>query len=228
MTRPINRSRAAAVIVAASLAPAASAQTMHWFWNVDVNGSPADTSLPVLVGPGDDVLITLSAEWDPVGVGYAGSIFSIGVTQGDSRALFHEGTLDYDQNNGLGRNPALSSLSADNGTPYDANSDGSFDTLDQIDTFQLPPFFNPSFDNSNPMTVYSMRWTPAIYLFQGIVLSRVAAANGTFTNDVYVDDFGSSVPYTPIDDQLTLRYIVPAPSSALCLGLLGLAHRRRR
>ncbi len=208
-------------------APAAHAQTMHWFWNVDINGSPADTSQPVLVSPGDEVLMSLSAEMQPAPFSFAGSIFALTVTDGDSRALFHQGTLDYAESNGYGRNPYLASLSHDNGTPFDSDADGAFDTLDQIDAFQLPHLFCRCDDRSNPIIVYSMLWTVGDEMFDPFTLDRAATSDDTYTQEAYIDDFGTSIPYDPVNKPLTFNSI-PAPPSALALGAIPLASRRRR
>ena len=201
-----------AIAALAGAATVANAQSMKFYWTVDGNR----TNNYKFDNPGDSASISLWTEWNPSEVGFAGSIFSIADLSGNS--FFGTNGVDTDPNNGNGRNPNLSALSGDNGT-------NQGDRLDLIDTFQLPPFFNPGFDASNPMLLYTMGVTAGT---EGTYsLQRVAANNGTFTSDVYIDTFGSSVPYQADDNKLNVT-VSPTPSSAVLLGVGGLVAARRR
>lgn len=211
------RKTALSIAAIAGLAASASAQnSINWSWDVQVNGADVDELLPIVVATGDNVSVSLSSTWAPPGTGFAGSIFAITGT-GDLGIMFN-GSINIDQNSGLGRNPALSALSGDNGVVM-------ADRIDQIDTFQLPPFFNPGFDASNPMSVYSFEFVAGTGTDK-LELTRSAALNGTFTNDIYIDTFGSSLPYDSSTDRLS--FVIPAPSTMALLGLSGIVAGRRR
>ncbi len=203
--------------------PALAQNEMHWYWHVRINGTLADQ--PINVAPGDEIELNLYAEMIPKQWAFAGSIFSLHVTQGDPAALFHDGSLNFDQADGYGRSKSLSALSPDNGTPFDADGDGVNDTLENIDLFQLPNF--GPVDRSNPILTYSMLWTVGANPFDSITIDRVPTADGTYTNDVYIDSFGSSRLVNAINNPVTLNYI-PTPASAIMIGLSPVVLFRRR
>jgi hypothetical protein len=92
-----------------------------------------------------------------------------------------------------------------------------------IESFQLPPAFNPDFDASNPVDIYAITWTPNDYSPR---LVEVGDRNH-LNSDVYTDNFGTSVSYDLVEG--TARFqVIPAPASAALIGLASLAAGRRR
>jgi hypothetical protein len=189
-----------ALIVVAGIAAAASAQgTKYITWTVGDTGNNDG-----VIDVGESALLDMWAQMDPGAVGFAGSIYDI---SGDGE--WAAGTLDSYDN-------LLDALTND-GTLGGGNS------ITNIESFQLPPLFNPNFDASNPIHLYSMRWTPTSYAGQS-----VSGSSGNHLNfDVYTDDFGTSVPYTGDVSGFTFR-VAPAPASVALLGLGGLVAGRRR
>ncbi len=195
----MNRIGLSTVVVAA-LAGLANAQVMTITWGVSDTGD-ADGVLT----PGESAILTMYAAMNPGAVGFAGSIYNIG------------GDADW----GAGSIGSYTNLVDSLATgPGDMNA-GNFIT--GIESFQLPPFFNPSFNASNPIAVYQIVWTPADY-------SAKIVSFGSFDHinfDVYTDNFGSSTGYTG-EVFPGLMKIIPAPASAALLGLGGLVGARRR
>jgi len=190
----------ASLIAVAGIAAVASAQTMTYSWSVGDTGNNNG-----IIEPGESALLTLSAAMDPGAVGFAGSIYDItGV------AFWDTGTVDSYEN-------LVDSLSTGPGTLMGNND------IQGIEAFQLPPFFNPAFDASNPIAIYAITWTPSDYTARTV---EVADANH-LNNDVYTDDFGSSTGYQGIAGAARFN-VVPAPASLALLGLGGLVARRRR
>ncbi len=190
-----------ALIVVAGIAAAAGAQTMtiSWTYSDDGNGDG-------IIDPGETGIATMWASMDPDQSandgGFAGSIYDI---SGDAR--FADGTSTYDN--------LLDSLTDDGSN----NGGGS---ITGIESFQLPLFFNPFFDASNPIALGVLTYTPNSYA------SGTANFSSTHINfDVYTDSFGTSIPYTGVVDAGSFT-IVPAPASMALLGLGGLVATRRR
>jgi hypothetical protein len=190
----------ASLFAIAGLAAAASAQgTLTYSWSVSDTGNGDGK-----IEPGESALLTMTGTMDPGATGFAGSIFDIvGVSNWDT------GTVDVYENH-------LDALTG----PGDLQ--GNNDIL-TIEAFQLPPLFNPDFDASNPITLYSITWTPADYTARTVTVGDTNHLN----NDVYTDDFGTSVPYDGVAGQATFD-VVPAPASLALLGLGGLVAGRRR
>ncbi len=188
-----------ALLALAGTAAIASAQyTMHWYWTG-----------PATLDPGNPTgTYTLWAQMggSPI-VGYAGSIFDINAGCK---------TCDGFISNGKG-NPALGALSNANGTQIDAEN------IVMADTFQLPPFFNPNFDPSNPMWVYTLDITATSFNGGTFTLTTLNHLN----HSIYVDQFGTSKEATPTIDGLRIT-CVPTPASLGLIGLGGLVAARRR
>ena len=191
----------ASLIAVAGIAAAASAQTMTYSWTV---GDTGDND-GVITG-GESAVLTLWAAMDPApAVGFAGSIYDI-----MGGANWDTGTVDSYENlvDSLGTGPGA----------LQGNGD-----IMGIEAFQLPPFFNPSYDASNPIALYAITWTPADYTARTV---EVADANH-LNNDIYTDDFGTSAGYDGVNGAASFN-VVPAPASLALLGLGGLVARRRR
>jgi len=189
----------ASLIAVAGIAAAAAAQgTMTYSWTVE---DSADGDASIING---SAILSLYATMDPAATGFAGSIYDV---TGD--AEWAAGTVDSYDN-------LLDALTDDGTLGGDNNITG-------IESFQLPPLFNPLFDGSNPIKIYSVTWTPASYAGQTV---NVADTNH-LNDDVYLDDFGSSVGYDGVYGSATFT-VAPAPASVALLGLGGLLAGRRR
>ncbi len=188
------------LIAVAGIAAAASAQgTLTYSWNVSDTGNGDG-----VIEPGESALLTMIGTMDPGATGFAGSIYDIvGVSNWDT------GTVDAYENH-------LDALTGP------GNLQGNNDIL-TIESFQLPPLFNPDFDASNPITLYSITWTPSDYTARTVEVGDTNHLN----NDVYTDTFGTSVPYTGVSGVASFN-VVPAPASMALLGLGGLIAGRRR
>jgi len=190
----------ASLIAVAGFAAAAAAQgTLTYSWSVSDTGNGDG-----LIEPGESALLTMVGTMDPGATGFAGSIYDIvGIQNWDT------GTVDVYENH-------LDALTGP------GNLQGNNDIL-TIESFQLPPLFNPDFDASNPITLYTITWTPADYS------SRLVQVGDTnhLNNDVYTDDFGTSVPYDGVTGMAEFN-VIPAPASMALLGLGGLIAGRRR
>ncbi len=188
---------AAAVCGIAGLACAQGTMIITWSASDTGNGDG-------VVEPGESAVMTMWAEMDPGATGFAGSIYDIA---GD--ADWAAGTVvSYDN--------FLDALTND-GTL------GANNVITGIESFQLPPLFNPNFDASNPIALYQIVWTPADYTGKFVTFSSQNHLNF----DVYTDDFGTSVPYNG-EVFSGLIKVVPAPASLALLGLGGLVAGRRR
>jgi len=189
-----------ALFVLAGLAAATNAQVMTMSWTVGDTGNNDG-----VIEPGESAVLTMFASMDPGRTGYAGSIFDIlGTGNWDT------GTVDSYVN-------LVDSLSTGPGTLMGNND------IMGIESFQLPPFFNPSFDASNPIAIYAITWTPNDYSSRGVALTSANHANFS----VYTDSFGTSVEYEGVVNGARFS-VVPAPASLALLGLGGLVARRRR
>jgi hypothetical protein len=186
-----------ALIAVAGLACAASAQTMTISWTVSDTGNGDG-----IIEPGESAVLSMWAEMDPGATGFAGSIYDITGTGLDT------GTMDVYDN-------LLDALTDDGQLQGDNSITG-------IESFQLPPLFNPNFDASNPIELYNITWTPSDYT------TRTISGGTTHVNfDVYTDDFGTNVGYDGVVNGFSFR-VVPAPASLALLGLGGLVAGRRR
>ncbi len=196
-----NPMKLASLIAVAGIAAAASAQnTMTYSWSVSDTGN-ADG----VIQPGEAALLTLRATMAPTpAVGFAGSIYDIiGGTNWTTGSLSNLTNL-------------VDSLATGPGTLNGNN-------IMAIEAFQLPPFFNPNYNASNPIAIYSLKWTPADYTSRTVVVTDANHLN----NDVYVDTFGGNASYTGVAGSASFN-VVPAPASLALLGLGGLVARRRR
>ncbi len=175
-----------------------------------------------MVGAGDEVEIELWAEWSPPGDGFAWSWFSISV--GDQ---FFEtaASVNINEEDGYGRNPALSFDPGGNGESIDSDSSGEYDLIDWIDVYQLPRIYG-IFDNSNPIRVYSLLWTIGSPVDLPVTVARADVfANGQQRfQRVWLDEWGSVAEYDQTEDLLVF---IPGPASALPLLYLLLLSRER-
>lgn len=204
------------------LGPAARADVMHWFWDVEVNGHLADESRPVPVEAGDRVEIALWADFDPYRAGFAAAVCAIDTDD----ALFLTGDVNIDPAEGYGLNPDLLAL-GENGMIVDSDASGAADVIDAIVGFQLARGWGGNFDPSNPIRVYRFGWTLTDTPSGEIRLHHSPTLDGQFSSSVYLDDFGNAVEYPTASDVLV---IVPAPSVVLicAAGASPLGTRRRR
>ncbi len=189
----------ASVIAVAGIAAAASAQTVTYSWTVSDTGNGDG-----VIEPGESALLTMSATMDPGATGFAGSIYDI------------IGGMNWDTGSVDSYHNELNALT-DNGT-LQGNGD-----ITTIESFQLPPLFNGDFIADNPIELYHITWTPNDYSARTV---EVGDANH-LNNDVYTDDFGTSVSYEGVAGSASFR-VVPAPASMALLGLGGLVATRRR
>ena len=188
------------LLAVAGIAAAAAAQnTLTYSWSVGDTGDNDG-----VIEPGEAALLVLRGTMAPSATGFAGSIYEI-----LGGANWTTGTVSSFTNH-------LKALTDDG----DLQGNGD---IKNIESFQLPPLFNPQFDASNPIKLYSITWTPANYTARSVSVSDANHQN----NDVYVDTFGSSVPYTGIAGSATFN-VVPTPASLALLGLGGLVAGRRR
>jgi hypothetical protein len=180
------------------LAGAAGAQTMTYFWTVTTDNGDTD------IGPGEDsAYLSMWALMQPEATGLAGTIYHIlGIENWDTGEV-----LSYYNLLGHG-------MAGDNGS-LQSNND-----ITWIESFQLPPAFNPDFDDSNPIELYRITWTTADFSVRTV---RVGDGNH-LNHDVYTDEFGSSVSYEGIPGVAEFTVAIPGPGG---LALLGLAGGRR-
>ena len=193
-----------AILVVAGLAAAASADVMTMSWTVSDTGNGDG-----IITAGEDALLTMYATMDVDhsgnGGGYAGSIFDIlGVSNWDTGTV----TSYINLVDSLGNGPGTLAGNGD---------------ITGVDSFQLPFDFNNSFDNANPIAIYSITWTPDNYNARTVNLTSANHANFS----VYTNASGVSVEYTG-DVQAGSFQVVPAPASLALLGLGSLAIGRRR
>ena len=191
----------ASLIAVAGIAAAASAQTLTYSWSVGDTGNNDG-----FIDIGESAVLTMIGTMDPGATGFAGSIYDI---KGD--AEWSAGVVNSYTN-------MLKALT-DDGT---LNGDNS---ITGVESFQLPPLFNPNFDASNPITLYKITWTPSAYAGQTVNVGDVNHLN----NDVYTDTFGSSVSYQGVAGAARFNVAnIPAPASMALIGLGGLVAGRRR
>lgn len=188
----------------AGMASVASGQgAITYSWTVSDTGNGDG-----VLEPGEHALLTLWALMDPGAVGFAGSIFEIA---GDNEEWQAGSIVRYDNR--------LDQLSDDGNLQDD-------DAITNIEAFQLPPAFNPDFEASNPIALYELEWAPYRYGWYHIEFWTQNHLN----NDVYVDDFGTSVSYQGIPAHGVMA-LIPAPGAApalLAAGLSGLIRRSCR
>lgn len=185
----------AALAVAAAAWPALAQGTITYFWDINDTGSDF---YPYM---GEPVInFKLYALMDPA-AGFARSIYDI--VGNDDFAAGGIVTL-YDNK--------LDALTDDG--QLQANND-----VTGIESFQLPKLFNQDYDDSNPILLYELEWTVTGFF----VDARITSADHP-VNEVYVDDFGTRLPYDAITT--TARVVVPAPTTLLPLALLALPRRR--
>ncbi len=219
----LTRLLAIGVLTAALLAANAHADIMHWFWEVEVNGQAVDATVPIVVGAGDQVDIELWAEWEPHRYGFAVGEYAIS-TGDDFFVVANE--VNIDPWDGYGPAGRLGGWGYD-GTAADADENGIFDTIDTIVNMQIPPAFNGSFDESNPLQLYRIGWTLETTPSIPISLVRTPWLDGWSRTWVFTDPWGAVAEYEDVTESVMF---IPAPS---VLGLLiawavGGGHHRRR
>ncbi len=205
--------------LAAAAAPT-RADIMHWFWEVEVNGEAVDSGQPVVVAVGDRVDIALWAEFDPYRAGFSASVFAIDVDP----ELFVAGAVNIDEASGFGRNPLLAELSDRSGTPTDTDNDGALDSIDDIEVWQLPMFWEDNGDWRDPLPIYAIHWDVLATPTTPIQLERGATSDGRVFSTVYWDIYGNSSEYDELNTPLV---IVPTPGTSL-MGVVAIGAACRR
>ncbi|MCC7389598.1 MAG: hypothetical protein IT431_12610 [Phycisphaerales bacterium] len=100
---------------------------------------------------------------------------------------------------------------------------GPGNTITGIDSFQLPPIFNPNFDAHNPIKLYDLVWQPTV-----VGSYTVSATSTHSTHDWYSDNFGTTFSCTPpYNPTITFR-VIPAPGPVGLIVVCALAAARRR
>lgn len=189
--------RAACLALVAATSAAVAQGTVTYYW--DVNGTGSNT---VAIGPGDTVNLKMWGVWEPDDYGFAGSIYDIlGLENWDSGTI-----TDYENQ--------LDQLTDDG--DLQPNND-----ILGIESFALPPLFHQPW-YPPPVFLYEIEWAPHDYTPRTV---RVGDANH-FNNDLYTDQFGSSVGYDAAPGEAII-HIVPAPAAWAPLALPLLPRRRR-
>ena len=199
---PARALRPAVLTVPAIAAAALGQGTMTFSWTTDDTGDGDG-----VIAPGESAVLTLWAEWDPRQIGYAGTIFDI-IGNSD----WQLGTISSYEN-------LVDSLGTGPGTLHAANS------ITGIQSFQLPPFFNPQFRDEHPLAIYQVEWTPQDYQVYWVEFTSTNHLHAS----VYTDDLGASEEYD-IEVFGGRIAIVPGPASAAVLagaGLIAFPPRRR-
>jgi hypothetical protein len=188
----------AAMLVGAA-ACAASAQTMTYFWTVTTDDGDTDVTL------GERAYLSMWAHMEPEAVGFAGATYDLrGVRNWDTGEVESYYTLLTD----LFLHGSLQE-----------NND-----IVGVQSFQLPPLFNPDFVDDNPVELYRIIWSTGDYSPRMV---QVGDANH-LNNDVYTDEFGTSVPYEGVPGVARFTVGVPGPGAVAVLGIAGLRAGRRR
>ncbi|HZW11329.1 MAG TPA: hypothetical protein VFF69_15605 [Phycisphaerales bacterium] len=152
--------------------------------------------------PGEQASLSLWAHMDPEATGLAGTIYDI-------RGIQHWDTGDlvwyYNMFDSFGE-----------------QADGE-NNIWAIEAFQLPPMFNPNFSADNPIEMYRLWWTTDDYTPRVIEVGDMNHLN----NDVYTDEFGTSVPYEGVPGVARFTVNIPEPWALTLLGLAAVRRVRR-
>ncbi len=184
--------------IVGAAACAASAQTMTYFWTVTTDDG--DTN----IDQGERAYLSMWALMDPQVLGFAESIYDIrGIRNWET------GHLDIYWN----------LLWVVEGPMPD-----EYNNIGPIWSYQLPPLFNPGFVYDNPIELYRITWSTDDYTSRVV---EVGDMNHR-VNDVYTDEFGTSVPYQGIVGVARFTVEIPAPGVLLALGVGAVAGARRR
>ena len=169
--------------MACAFVATAAAQEATYSWQVTDTGNGDG-----IIEPGEDALLTLWGEMSPQEVGFGASYFQI-----IGLSLWETGTVvSYDN---------LLDEYTDDGTLL---ADG---TITDIDAFQMPPFFNPEFDGSNPIPIYRIVWAPDSYADRMVMLT----SDAHLYSDVYIDEYGSSIPYAAVTNAAAFEIVDVPP-----------------
>ncbi|MDQ7013305.1 MAG: hypothetical protein Q9O74_05335 [Planctomycetota bacterium] len=201
-TIPPTIPRAIATTLAALCIAAGSttAQTMTYQWTVTTDNGGTNLE------PGESAYLTLTATMDPEVTGFAGTIFDIRGIEN-----WNTGSVDSYWN-------TFWAIESDNGD-LQSNND-----ITGIQSYQLPPAFNQDFIADNPVLLYQITWSTNDYTPRVI---EVGDANH-LNNDVYTDDFGTSVPYQGIPGTARFTVGIPTPGTLPLLALATLTTLRPR
>lgn len=186
-------------LAAAALAVPVSAQP---YWVLDDTGNHDGV---IDASAGEQAALQVWSACSLPAVGFAESLYSIA---GDTNW----------QNNGVitSHDNLLDALTNDGNL-------GAGNAITGIDSFQLPPLFNPSFDASNPILLYTLLWSPTV-----LASYTVSATSTHTTHDWYSDTFGTTFSCAPPYNPTITFQVVPAPGSLALLSLCGLLTARRR
>ncbi|MBK7404347.1 MAG: hypothetical protein IPJ41_06840 [Phycisphaerales bacterium] len=187
------------LLALAALATSAAAQP---YWTLDDNGNHNGI---INTAAGEVAILTVWSTCTSPALGFAESLYSIA---GDTNWQNNGTITSYDN--------LLDTITND-GTL------GAGNTVTAIDSFQLPPFFNPSFDISNPIVLYQLVWTPTL---GGNYAVSVTSTHTT--HDWYSDSFGTTFSCAPPYSPTITFQVVPAPGACAALGLSALLGTRRR
>lgn len=181
----------------------ARADIATWFWAVTDTGNGDG-----VIEPGESALLTLGTALDPPQPQYGGMFGQSGPydilgnppwTGGRVEAF--ENLLDWGSGDGL--------LDAEN-------------SIRDIENFQYPAAFGDGFDNSNPIDLYFIRWTPGVYEAATVTLD-----NGGPDAWIYTDPFGHGLLYAGEGGAVSFA-VVPAPATPLLVLTPFLGLRRKR
>ncbi|HZW09490.1 MAG TPA: hypothetical protein VFF69_06260 [Phycisphaerales bacterium] len=196
MSVPLGRSSAVALALAA--ASGASAQgIMTISWTVGDTGNNDG-----IIVPGESGLAILWAHMDPMAVGFAGTIYDV-VLGGQ----FGRGTYSFDN--------YLDELTND-------GTDLGGGLIAGVESFQLPPAFNPHFHDPNPLAIGALTWTPSDFNWDIVTFATANHLNF----DVYTDDFGTSASYEGV--VRGGQWVIPTAPTLALFGLGAFRARRRR
>jgi hypothetical protein len=160
------------VMVAVALsATLARADVVTWFWTVSDTGNGDG-----LIEPGESALLTLSMAFDPPQPQLGGMFAQAGPYDILGNAAWAAGAVDAREN--------YLDDASDSGT-----LDG-FNNILAIDNFQYALMFDVDYDDSNPIDLFFIRWTP-----EGYQPATVTLNNGGPDTWIYTDQFGNWLLY---------------------------------
>lgn len=190
-------------IVLLALAPAmARADVATWFWTVNDTGNGNG-----LIEPGESALLTLALSFDPRQDQFGGMFGDAGPYDILGNAPWAAGHIEEFDN-----------LVDDLGVPGVLDGENY---IREIENFQYAVVWDTDNDTRNPIDLYFIRWTPAVYEPAIVTLD-----NGGPDAWIYTDPYGERLLYTGQGGAVSFS-VVPAPATA-ALAAIGAASWRRR